>query len=274
MGLFARLKMGWNLSKDSFSVLRGDPELALFPLVSGIAGLLYIALLFGGSYVLGLFQSDATGFAVLFLLYLGTAFIAAFFNAGLVYSAREAFEGREPSLRSGLAAAWRHKGPLFAWAVISAVVGMILRAIEQQDNLVAKLVAMLFSAAWSIITYFIIPVIVFEDVGVTEMFKRSGETFKNTWGETAGASFGVGLIMAVFVLLGLLVAGVVFVAFSSVAGSLGVFVAVGVGAISLLAVYLFGSALGIVAKTALYVYATGGQRPSEFENVDFQRGAR
>lgn len=274
MGFFARLKMGWNLSKDSFAVLRDHPELALFPLVSGIAGLLYIALLFGGSFVLGLFESDATGFAVLFVFYLGSAFIAAFFNAGLVYSAREAFEGRNPSLKGGIAAAWRHKGPLFAWAVISAVVGMILRAIEQQDNIVADIAAMIFSVAWSIVTYFIIPVIVFEDVGVLEMFKRSGETFKNTWGETAGASFGVGIITVLFMLVGLLVAGVVFVAFSSVAGTLGVFVAIAVAAVFLLVIFLFGSALGAIAKTALYVYATEGKRPPEFDNVDFQHGAR
>ncbi|MFB6178162.1 MAG: hypothetical protein ABEI77_00375, partial [Halorientalis sp.] len=84
MGIFARLKMGWNLSMDSLHVLRENPELALFPLISGIAGLLYIALLFGGSAVVGLFDSQSTGLVVLFLSYLGTSFIAAFFNAGLV----------------------------------------------------------------------------------------------------------------------------------------------------------------------------------------------
>jgi hypothetical protein len=274
MGFFARLKMGWNLSKDSFAVLRDHPELALFPLVSGIAGLLYIALLFGGSFVLGVFDSESAGYAVLFLLYLGTAFIAAFFNAGLVHSAREAFEGRNPSLKGGIAAAWRHKGPLFAWAVISAVVGMALRAIESQDNIVADIAAVIFSVAWSIVTYFIIPVIVFEDVGVFEMFKRSGETFRNTWSETAGASFGVGIITVLFLLLGLVVAAVVFVALGSVAGALGFFVAIAVAAVFMLGVFLFGSALGAIAKTALYVYATEGKRPPEFDNVDFEHGAR
>ncbi|WP_136717388.1 DUF6159 family protein [Halorientalis salina] len=273
MGIFARLKMGWNLSKDSFLVLKRQPELALFPLISGIAGLLYIALLFGGSFVAGLFDAQSTGFAVLFLFYLGTAFIAAYFNAALVYSAREAFEGREPTLKSGLAEAWKHKGPLFAWAIISAVVGMIMRAIEQQDNLLADVAALLFSVAWSIITYFIIPVIVFEDVSVTEMFKRSGETFKNTWGETAGANFGVGLVSLLFVVVGIVIAvGVTFL-LSSAVGSGGFVVGAVIGAVIVLAMFLFASALGAIAKTALYVYATEGQRPSEFENVDFDRGA-
>jgi hypothetical protein len=235
----------------------------------------YIALLFGGSFVLGLFEGqNQAAYVVLFLLYLGSAFIAAFFNAGLVYSAKQAFEGRTPTLKAGLSEAWRHKGPLFAWAVISAVVGMIIRAIEQQDSIVADVVALVFSAAWSIITYFIIPVIVFEDQSVTGMFKRSGETFKNTWGETAGASFGVGLVSIVFMLIGLAIAAVVFFALGGVGGGVGFFAAVAIAGIVILAAFLLSSALGAVAKTALYVYATEGKRPAGFENVDFERGAR
>lgn len=272
MGIFARLKMGWSLSMDSLRVLRKQPELALFPLLSGVAGLLFVGLLFGGSLVLNLFEGVA-GYVVLFLFYFGTAFIASFFNAALVYSARESFEGREPSVKSGLAAAWRHRTPLFAWAAISATVGLLLRAIESQDNIVASIVAIFVSVAWSIITYFIVPVIVFEDVGVREMFTRSGETFKNTWGETAGASFGVGLVTVLFTLVGVAIAAVLFFTLGNALGGPGVLVAVGVAAVVVVSMFLLSSALGAIAKTALYVYATEGKRPPEFENVDFERTA-
>lgn len=268
MGIFTRLKTGWQLSMGSFRVIRGNPRLALFPLIAGIAGLVYMALLFGGSFVVGLFESNVTGFAVLFLFYLGSAFIAAFFNAALVWSVREAFRGRPVSLRAGLAAAWRHKTQLFIWAVISAVVGVILRAIEGQDNLVAKLLAMVVSVAWGIITYFIIPVIVFEDVGIREMFTRSGRTFKDTWGETAGASFGVGLVTVAFTAVGLAFAAVIFFA---VGGPAGVFAAIAVGAVVVLGAFLLASALAATAKTALYVYATENESPPEFSDVDFSR---
>jgi hypothetical protein len=40
------------------------------------------------------------------------------------------------------------------------------------------------------------------------------------------------------------------------------------------AAYLGGTTLSAVAKTALYMYATEGDRPSQFENVDFQNAAR
>lgn len=270
MGFFGRLKTGWRLAKDSFSVLRKQPELMVFPLISGVAGLLFIALLFGGGYVAGAFESDVLGFGVLFLFYLGTSFIAAFFNGGLVYSARNAFEGRDPSVKRGLSEAWRHVGPLLAYAVVSAVVGLVLRAIQNQDNLVGTIVAMFVSVSWSIITYFIIPVIIFEDVGVGEMFTRSGETFKNTWGETAGANFGIGLFSVVIMVVGALIAGAIMLLFTSSAGSGGFVVGAAIAGTLLLVTFLFVSALGVVAKTALYVYATTNERPSEFQNVDFE----
>lgn len=271
MGFFRRLKTGWALTKDSFTVLRGRPDLLLFPLISGIAGLLYIGLLFAGSYVLELFESQVTGAVVLFLFYFGTSFVAAFFNAGLTYCTREAFEGRHASVTQGLAEAWTHKGPLFAFAFISATVGLLLRAIENQDNLVAKIAATIFSVAWSIIAYFVVPVIVFEDVGVFEMFERSGQTFKNTWGETAGANFGIGLISFLFMAIGLVFAGLLAVGSMSVAGGPGLLVGGGLGLLVVLTIYLFVTALGAVTKTALYVFATDGKRPTAFRNVDLSR---
>jgi hypothetical protein len=172
----------------------------------------------------------------------------------------------------GLAAAWDNRGELFVWAMASAIVGTVLRAVESADNPLAELAAFLFSVAWSILTYFVIPVIVFEDVSAREMFERSGETFKATWGETAGAGFGVGLITVLFTLAGLAVAAVLLVALGGSAAGIGL--ALGVGLLVVLAAFLLGSSLGSIAKTALYVYATEGRRPDGFENVDFATARR
>ena len=289
MGFLARLRVGWRLAMDSFGVLRADPELAVFPLVGGLAGVVYVGLLLGGSALLGLDRGPAL-YAVLFVTYLGSSFVAAFFTAGLTYSVREAFAGREPSVRSGLAAAWEKRAPLFVWAVASAIVGVVLRVMERQDNLVSRLVAGLFGVAWSILTYFIIPVIVFEDVDAWGMFRRSGETFRETWGETAGAGFGVGVVTIAFTLVGLAVAGgavvsFVYVVVPNVVLFVGVFVVfgstlVGVAAGLVLVVlvvfsaYLLGTTLGGIAKVALYQYATEGVQPAQFDDVDFNETVR
>jgi hypothetical protein len=272
MGIFTRLKTGWSLARDSLRVLRHHPDLLAFPLVGGIAGLVYVGLLMGGAVLLTGPEPGPLMYAVLFVLYLGSTFIAVFFTAGLTYNVRETFEGREPTFRGGLAAAWDHRRPLFVWAVIAAIVGVILRAIEGADNPLADLAAAIFSVAWGILTYFVVPVIVFEDVGARGMIERSGETFKNTWGETAGAGFGVGIITVLFGLVGLALAALVFVLLGSTA--VGLFGAIAVALVTVLFAALVGSALSSIAKTALYVYATEGKQPSEFEDVDFSRPAR
>ena len=272
MGFFGRLATGWRLAKDSIAVLRKEKSLAVFPVISGLAGIAFLTLILGGSYVFGGFESDALTYATLFVTYVALTFTASFFNAAMMYNAREVFEGRDPTLKQGMAAAWRHKGTLLVWAVIAATIGVILRAIESSDNLVARIAATLFSVAWGILTYFIVPVIVFEDVGIVGMFKRSGKTFKETWGETAGASFGIGLVTAALTIVGLLIAAGVFFALGG--GATAVVVAVAIGGVVVLTMFVIGSALGAIAKTALYVYAKEGKRPSEFENVDFASGGR
>jgi hypothetical protein len=272
MGFLGRLKTGWTLSMDSLGVLRAEPSLALFPAIAGLAGTVYLALILGGAALLVGTDPGLVLYAALFVVYLGSSFIAAFFSAALTHNAREVFRGRDPTMREGLAAAWDNRSTLLVWAIASAVVGTVLRAIESADNPLANLAAIVFSVAWGILTYFVIPVIVFEDVSAREMFERSGETFKQTWGETAGAGFGVGLITVLFTLAGLAVAAVLLVALGGSAAGIGL--ALGVGLLVVLGAFLLGSSLGSVAKTALYVYATEGRRPEGFENVDFATARR
>ena len=186
MGFLARLKTGWALSMDSLDVLRAEPSLAVFPAVAGLAGTVYLVLVLGGAVLLTGADPGPVVYVALFVVYLGTAFVAAFFSAALTYNAREVFRGRDPTLSEGLAAAWRNRGTLFVWAVVSAVVGVVLRAIESQDSPVAEIVATAFGVAWGILTYFVVPVIVFEDVSVSEMFRRSGGTFKRTGARRRG----------------------------------------------------------------------------------------
>lgn len=253
---------------DSLGVLRAEPSIALFPAIAGLAGAVYLTVVLGGaSLLVGTNPGPA-----LFVVYLGSSFIAAFFTAALTYNAREVFQGRDPTVGEGLSAAWTNRGTLFVWALVSAVVGVLFRAVESTDNPVAELASFVFSVGWGILTYFVIPVIVFEEVSARGVFERFGETFKRTWGETAGAGFGVGLVTVLFTLAGLAVAVVLLVLLGGSAAGIGV--ALGIGFLTVLLAFLLGSSLGAIAKTALYVYATEGRRPGGFEDVDFATARR
>lgn len=268
--LLGRIKIGFALTRDSVGVLRNHPELAVLPLVSGIATIGYLVALFAPVLVfdatVGLSAVGDTGlFVLLFAWYFGTAFIAAFFNGALVDATGDVFAGKEPSVRRSLRAAAGELRLLLAWAAASATVGLLLRALDSSDSIVADLVRVVVSVGWTVTTFFVIPVIMFEDTSIRGTFGQSAETFRETWGETLGVSVGVTLTVFAATAVALVVA--VGGALALGLGTVAVLVALAVFVMAYLA---YATIWGIV-KTALYGYAKEGLTPSEFDDVDFSR---
>lgn len=268
MGLKQRLKTGIVLTKESTSVVQEYPQLLLFPIVSGLASLLFIGLLVTPMFGAAAASSAELPTSVLMLgagvLYLGVAFITAFFAAALVHQTRAAIGGDEPSVRAGLKGAWAVKGPLFVWALISATVGLILDAIqESSESIIGQILSALVGVAWTLLTFFVVPVIVFENPSVRDMFSRSGETFKQTYGETpislAGTTIIGMLCGSILMLPGL---GLLF----GVGGTIG-FAGIPLAIAGIAVAQLVSTTLRGIVKTALYFYATEGERPDGFEEV-------
>lgn len=272
MGLISRLKIGFAVARGSGRVLRSYPKLLVFPLLGGLSGIAFIATLVAGLYVTGPFIQDAGPivYATLFVAYLIETFVASYFTAALVAATRTVFRGDEPSIRRALVVTWQRKLPLLAWSLVAAVVGVVIRLIESNDNILAQIVAGVFAVAWSVMTFFVVPVIVFRDPSVTEMFEESARTFKDTWGESIGALGAIDVVTFLLMLGGAVLGGVTFV------------VTTGLGTVQLLATLLIGGtavsigllagkALSGIAKTALYVYATERTAPEQFDGVDFSR---
>ncbi len=270
MGLFRRLTVGFGLTRRSGRVLRAHPKLLVFPLIGGLSGIAFLATLFGSLALAGS-VFDELGLAiylVLFGAYLVETFIASFFTAALVAATRTVFRGGEPSIRGALAAAWQRKLPLLVWSLIAAIVGVIIRMIEGEDNLVARILASLFAVAWSVMTFFVVPVIVFRNPSVRGMFTESASTFKETWGESIGAMGTIDVVTFLLALGGVALGAVVFFATAGL-GTVQLLVTVVVGGSAVVLGLLVGKALSGIAKTALYVYATETTAPEHFEDMDF-----
>ena len=269
--VFKRFKIGFGMARRSGNVLVDHPQLLVFPLIGGVSGIAFLATLFGGVFFAGsLFEEPGVAlYGALFAAYLVETFIASFFSAGLIAATRTALEGGEPSVRGGLQAAWEHKEALLVWSVIAAVVGVIIQMIESQDNFVAKILAGIFAVAWGVMTYFVVPVIVFRDPSVREMFEESARTFKDTWGESIGAMGAINIVTFLLALVGVAVAAAVFFLVPAAAGSTRIIMTVVVGGSAIVFGVLIGKTLTGVAKTALYVYATENTAPAYFEDMDF-----
>ena len=269
MGIFRRFKIGFGMARRSGRVLRAHPKLLVFPLIGGISGIAFLVTLFGSLFLAdSLLDGGAVVYVALFLAYVVSTFIASFFTAGLVAATRTVFEGGEPSIRGALATAWERKLPIFIWSLIAATVGVLIRMIESQDNFVAQIIAGIFAVAWSVMTYFVVPVIIFRNPSPGEMLKESGRTFKDTWGESLGAMGAIDIVTVLLAIVGAALGALTFVVTTGL-GAVQLLATILVGATAIILALLVGKALSGIAKTALYVYTTEDTAPEHFEDMDF-----
>lgn len=268
-GFFGKVKTGLKLSKDSLAVIRDHPKLLAFPLLGGIASVAFWLVFLVPLWIAGAIGSGLE-YVVLFVLYFLTTFAATFFTAALVFAVNQTFHGEEPSLGESIRAAWRRKGPILVWSAIAATVSVILKKLQESDSTFARLLASIFAVGWSVMTFFIVPVIVFEDVTVSSMFSRSAETFRETWGESIGAGLGVTLLQFLIGILGVLAAVLVAVAVGSLFPTAGLVVGIVLVAAALVATFVIGQTIWAITKTALYVYAAEERIPAQFADFDFE----
>jgi hypothetical protein len=144
-------------------------------------------------------------------------------------------------------------------------VGIILRAIESWSERAGQFAAALLGGAWSIATYFVVPVLVVEKVDPINAVKRSFEVLRKTWGESLSANFGIGIIT----FLGMLAAMVpLFLGFFALANGMTAVGIVGIvcGILALITMSLISSALSSILLGALYLYAADGEVPQQFDS--------
>ena len=289
--LFERIRTGLRVAKASFGVLRREYWLLVFPVLYGIAWLagavglvagIFVALV-GAGYGLAAVdqvaalsegQAETTVTALLIaasvlFMFVATA-VATFFSAALVHSVGSLFAGESTSLRDGLAGAWEAKRTILAWGAVGTAVGLVFRALESREGTAARLARSVAGFAWFAMTFFIVPVIVFEDVSITSMFSKSASAFRDTWGETLGAGFGITLVVTlvgIVLAVGALAVSIPVAAVFPGPGILLTILLLG-GVIAF--TYLLSQTIWGVAKTALYVYAVEGTRPDQFDDFDFE----
>ncbi len=263
--MFDRIMRSWELVKTSWQILSHDRKLLVFPVLSGIVTILVVASFFLPLLVSGFILGETGGFIpvnfiLLLVFYVLSYFAAIFFNAALVSCVHARLQGRETSLGDGISHAMRHLGAILAWAVLAATVGVILRAIGERAGLVGKLVIGLVGGAWSLVTMFVVPVIVIEDVGLADAIRNSVALFRKTWGESIAGPVSIGLIFGAVALLAVL--GVLAVAFTGVLAAL-----VAAVVLFILLVVVLGvvsSAMQGIFVVALYLYARTGTVPPPF----------
>ncbi len=137
--MFRRLSNSWELARASANVLSADKELVVFPIVSFVASLLVTAtfvlpmiLVQGAEQKL---TNGPLGIIVGFAFYTTTYFVIFFCNAALIGAALIRLRGGDPTVADGFRIASGKVGLILQYALISATVGMFLRAIQERAGL-------------------------------------------------------------------------------------------------------------------------------------------
>ncbi len=271
-----RIRSGWALARQSLHLLMLDKELLVFPLLSGISCFLVLASFVAGVWATGIAgEEGAAGrgvsWVVLFAYYFANYFVIVFFNSALVACAMIRFRGGVPTVGAGMRAARERLAQIAAWALLAATVGVLLKMIEERVQFVGRIVIALLGAAWTIGSYFVVPVLVVERIGPIDAFRRSVLILKKAWGESIVGNLGLGLITFLVTLALLIATGIVTMVLAVNIGSIGVALA-GIVVMILIVVLaaLVGSALNAIVLSALYLYATEGRVPEAFAGARLQ----
>ena len=297
MGFFDTISRGWTLSKLSFSVVKADPELLLYTFLSTM--MVFITIIAAAYPGYEAEQSDESHWAMdqvidpvtdepkmvmneetgklepvgreptgeymawIFLTYMIGRIVVVFWNTAIIVSAHERLTGGDPTIMTGIKAAFSRIHIIILWGIIAGTVGLLLRiardAISNNKKahpalkILAYIMMWMVEIAWWMYTFFIIPMIVLEKKGVREGLRDGRALFGKTWGENVTSGLGIGLITVIGIVISLGISFLIFM-ISPEAGII-------VGVLLIGGLILWANTAEVVVVAALYEYAKTGKMP-------------
>jgi hypothetical protein len=271
--MFERFSRSWGLVKASGAVLNANKRLMVFPVLSSICTLIVAASFLIPAYASGTFTHFDRGHmtpgsaALLFVFYLVQYFVVIFFNSALVGAALIYLRGGSPTVGDGLGIAMSKLPSIFGYAVISATVGMVLRALQERAGFIGRWIVGLLGVAWTLATFLVVPVLVNKDVGPVDAVKESAQLLKRTWGENLIGNVGIGLAFGLLTILVVLAGmALVFVAISTHSASV-IVVTVALCIAAVLTLAVIQGALHGIYSAAVYRYAEEGDAGTGFDKA-------
>lgn len=264
MSFGSRLQRALVLTRQCWQLLRENKVLLVLPALSGVL-LVVVLASFALPFIVSTgFRETMTadtpetetldyvyGFFFYLLVYTGINF----FNAALIFCILARLRGEDGSIGAGLALAARRFPLILAWSLVSATVGLVLNVLRDRAGPLGSIVSGLAGLAWSVATYFVLPVLVVEGVGPFRAIQRSTSILRRVWGESLAANFGLGIVtvlavLPVFALMGL--------AFATLPGGAAAAV-LAIGVVVIIAVVLVVNTLSAILQVAIYEYADSGK---------------
>ena len=263
-----RRATGKELLSASWRLLRQDRELLWLPVLGAMAGMVAAVLLFVPGWFIGAAAGGTdhhswAGTMGGLLAAVAATVVGIYFQAALVIGANQRADGGDPTLSGCLRSAWALRRPILRWGLLSATVGVAIRALERRLGILGGILGFLGGLAWAIASFLVVPVLVAEDLGPVASVKRSSQLIKSTWGTSLRTTLRFGLIQLALTLVPVIVGivGVAAIASGSAVGT-------AIGALLVLAavagflgLVMVFAAIGSYARALIYRYANGRPVP-------------
>ncbi len=280
--MFQSISRGFGFLGQAMDMARKDGDLikpSLYGLVVGaivsVIGaipIIAVAVLSGGTDI-GNFVLFVLGAILIFLQY-AVAYIFSGMTAYLVYGFVAEGDGRMDKAWEVVQRDWLDILSLAAASTVVRLVENFLRGRGRGRNPIGGMIAGLLERVWTSATYFILPIMVIEDLSLFPAARRATEIVKKNLLLVAvteiGVSGVVGLVGFVLVVVAIAVGVGIFVAFSSLSGVLGeATLIIGAGAAVLVAgilialVSAFSSYVTTAYHTCMFLWARDAERAVE-----------
>ena len=265
-----KFKASMIITKESWNLLKKDKEMMLFPIISsvvsfiaiGIVAIVFFLVSLGGDFENANPESSSYNVELVyvFAMYFLTFFITIFFQTGIIAIVHGRLNNQDLSFGDGMRKAFDKIGKIALWSLVAATVGVILKTISDRSKILGKIVIAILGAAWGILTFFIAPIIIIEDLSIKESLKKSASTIKSVWGETMIINIGVGFYFGMLFLAGI----VIFIATLFTANAIIIITSAIVLFVYLVVLCVISSTLSVIFKVILYEYASSGKVPMGF----------
>ncbi|MHC4967173.1 MAG: DUF6159 family protein [Planctomycetota bacterium] len=289
--MFKTIGRSWQFAKISYGIVWDFKKLIVFPLLSTLAAILVIASFAAPLWATGTIQAwvetvdpeagatvstadQVAMYGTLFLFYFCNYFVIVFFNSALTACALKVVNGEVPTVGYGFSMAGKRLPQIAAWAFVSAVIGVLLRMVENAHEKAGAIIAAILGTAWTVLTYFAVPVLVMEGVGPITAIKRSVSTIKSAWGEALVGNFSMGFLAFLVMLPVILVLGVLIAGAAASGNTPAIVLAGSVGALVIVIAAAATSTADVVFKALLYNHATGRSVPEGIDQSLFQDAFR
>jgi len=262
-----RIAAGWGLAKLSLRVVWSDGSLTALVVLGGIAsGAVALAFLAPAAVACSIDERWLAAIIGGLGVYLSTV-AATYFAVALAAAASEVLDGRDATVRGGMAVASRCVGAILGWALLLTTVNLVLQALRDRAGLLGNLLLGAAAVAWGLATLLVVPILALEGLGPVGALSRSTALFREKWGEQLAGAASIGVLFAV---LGV-VPAVVLMALGFASGSNVVAIALLVVAVLVAVVVgVLGSAARAVFAVALYRYAAGAGATGPFTERDLE----